>query len=229
MAADMPVKAPVMRGPAPIAAYNWTGCYIGGHVGGLWARKQWEVREPLDPNFGLSDGSHNPNGWLGGVQGGCDYQFAGRFVIGIAGDYAWTDAEGSNASPLFPGWTNHSKVKNLASVTGRVGYAWDRFLGYVKGGVAWEKDEHRESLGGIIGTVSATRRGWTVGIGGEYAFTNYLSGFIEYDYYDFGREDLTFIFNNNGSFIFGIKETKSVVTGGLNLRWSAGAPVVARY
>jgi outer membrane immunogenic protein len=39
MAADMPVKAPVLKAPPPPpVVYNWTGCYIGGNVGGGWAR-----------------------------------------------------------------------------------------------------------------------------------------------------------------------------------------------
>jgi hypothetical protein len=143
MAADLRVRQPVYKAPPPPPPvyFSWTGCYVGAHVGGLWARKDWAVRDPGNVFFGQSDGSHDADGWLGGLQAGCDYQFAGGFVIGIAGDYAWANADGSNASLLFPGVTNHTKVKSLASVTGRIGYAWDRFLGYVKGGGAWERDE----------------------------------------------------------------------------------------
>ena len=68
----------------------------------------------------------------------------------------------------------------------------------------------------------------TVGIGGEYAFTNYLSGFIEYDYYDFRTRDALFTYTNGGDYTFGIKETKSVFKAGLNLRLGAG-PVIAKY
>jgi len=165
-----------------------------------------------------------------GVPFGLSFLASGlmTFVIGIAGDYDWTDAEASNSSILFPGFTNHSKVRSLASVTGRVGYAWDRFLGYVKGGGAWEKDDYFYTDGVTTGTASQTRSGWTVGIGGEYAFTNYLTGFAEYDYYDFGNRDALFVDNFGGTFTYGIKETKSVFKVGLNLRWGAG-PVVAKY
>ena len=83
-------------------------------------------------------------------------------------------------------------MKSLASVTGRLGYAWDRFLGYVKGGGAWENDDHFFTDAINTGTASLTRSGWTVGIGGEYAFTNFVSGFVEYDYYDFGDRDVLF-------------------------------------
>jgi len=229
-AADLPVKAPIYKAPPPVVTtWRWTGCYIGGHVGGLWARKDWTLAPP-DPALGL--GSHDADSWLGGVQAGCDYQFAGGFVIGIQGDYAWTDAKGSNADPVVDLTTNHTRVRSLATVTARVGYAWDRFLGYVKGGGAWERDNYdRFDLltGVLISSADETRGGWTVGVGGEYAFTNYLSGFIEYNYYDFGTRTLTFVtpagvFNDN----IDIRERKSVLRAGLNLRWGWG-PVVARY
>ncbi len=224
MAADLPVrKAP----PVVVPVYSWTGCYVGGHVGGVWVRKEWFDKDPLSATLGLSDGSHDPSGFIGGFQGGCDYQFAGGFVIGIAGDYAWTDADASNSSILFPGFTNHSNVKNLASVTGRIGLAWDRFLGYVKGGGAWERDEYYYTDGVVTGALSQTRSGWTIGIGGEYAFTNWLTGFIEYNYYDFGSHDGLFAENTGLTYTYDIKETKSVVKAGLN--WRFGGPVVANY
>src|SRR5262249_23448381 len=123
---------------------------------------------------------------------------------------------------------NHTRVKSLASVTGRLGYAWDRFLGYVKGGGAWERDDHDYDFFGLIGTANVTRSGWTVGVGGEYAFTNWITGFIEYNYYDFGTSDILFTQTDGFTFTYGIKETKSVVKGGINFRWGAG-PVSARY
>jgi outer membrane immunogenic protein len=220
-AADL--SRPVYKAPPPPPppVFSWTGCYVGGHVGGLWARKEWIDRDPGDPFFGVSDGTHNPSGFIGGVQGGCDYQFTpgSGFVIGIAGDFAWTDADADSASILFPGFTNHSKVKNLSSITGRIGYAWDRALVYVKGGGAWEKDDHSYS------------DGFTVGVGGEYAFTNYMSGFVEYNHYDFGTKDVLFIQNDGFTFNYGIKETKDVVKAGLNFRFGPllGGPVTARY
>ena len=105
MAAD--IARPVYKAPPPVVAvYSWTGCYVGAHVGGLWARKDWS-RGAGDTFFattpaGASFGSHDADSWLGGFQAGCDYQFAGGFVVGIQGDYAWTDAEGSNVNVAVP-------------------------------------------------------------------------------------------------------------------------------
>jgi outer membrane immunogenic protein len=234
MSADM--RTPVYKAPPPVVpVWSWTGCYLGGHAGGLWAKsKEWTVRTPGGAFFGQSLGGHEVDSWFGGVQAGCDYQFVGGFVIGIQGDYALTDAEGSHDSALEFGVAYHSKVKALASVTGRIGYAWDRFLGYVKGGGARERDNYWATtiVLGTAYTARETRSGWTIGVGGEYAFTNFLSGFVEYSYYDFGTREIGFTpqIPGLGPGFLDIKETKSVVRAGLNFRFGGyTAPVAAKY
>jgi len=133
------------RGAAP-AVWSWTGCYVGGNVGGVWDRSEnWTVGTPGGAFFGESLGGHDVDGWIGGVQAGCDYQFAGGFVIGAQGDYGWTNADGTHPSALETGVFYHSDVDALASITGRIGYAWDRLLGYVKVGGAWERVDYSAS------------------------------------------------------------------------------------
>jgi outer membrane immunogenic protein len=234
-AADLGVRGPAYKAAPPPAPYfSWTGCFIGGHVGGLWATKDWTDRTtPGGATFGRSLGSHDADGGLGGIQAGCDYQFAGGFVVGIQGDYAWTDTDGSHADQLLTGVTDRTRIKSLSSVTGRVGYAWDRFLGYVRGGGAWERDNYDvfvTSTNLTLATASETRGGWTLGVGGEYAFTPWLSGFAEYNYYDFGTRENRFITPAGGAFgIADIKETKSVAKVGLNFRFGSGGPLYAKY
>ena len=77
----------------------------------------------------------------------------------------------------------------------------------------------------VQGTASETRSGWTVGVGGEYAFTPNVTWFVEYNYYDFGTRTNTF---SNGD-IIDIKETKNVVKGGFNFKFDWGPPMGARY
>jgi outer membrane immunogenic protein len=233
IAADLRRPAPVYQPPPPppvvVRVWTWTGCYIGGHVGGLWAGREFVDATPAAPFFGSGD--HNINGWLAGVQAGCDYQFAGGWVAGIQADYAWTNAEGSHVSLVDPSLTIQTGIKSLGSATARLGYAWGRFLGYVKGGAAWERDNfdvfNNVTLATLAASGDRSRTGWTVGIGGEYAFADYLSGFVEYNYYDFGSRD--FAFSNGG--ILNINETKSVVRAGLNFRFGGWGtpPVAARY
>lgn len=209
---------------APVGPnWSWTSCYVGGRAGGLWgSSEKWIVRTPGGAFFGKSLGGHDVDSWTGGVQVGCDYQLD-RVVLGIRGDYDWTDAEGSHDSTREFGVAYHSEVEALASVTGRVGYAWERALGYVKGGIAWERDDYSAStiLVGTAYTASDTRSGWTVGVGGEYAITGSLSVFAEYGYYDFGPRKVRLTPRLAGlrpAFV-DIAETANVVRAGLNLRF----------
>jgi outer membrane immunogenic protein len=192
-AADLkpvPVYQPAV---APIPYFNWTGCYVGVDVGALWAATDWIDQIPSDPAFGTDLGSHVASGAIGGVRGNCSYQVS-NWVVSLEGGYGWTNSTASSISALAGGITDEARIKTLASITGRVGYAWDRFLGYVKGGGASLRRSYSLSFpGAAIVTASETRGGWTVGIGGEYAFLDWLTGFVELDYYRFGSGANSFI------------------------------------
>ncbi len=73
-AADMAVKAR----PAPVVLpYNWTGCYIGGNVGGKWANSTNDVFVPgtiVAPDVTHSFGRDNASTVIGGGQVGCNWQ-----------------------------------------------------------------------------------------------------------------------------------------------------------
>jgi outer membrane immunogenic protein len=230
LAADVPVRRQVPTyGPPPVVAlFTWTGCYVGGNAGGLWARTEWH-----DDVFG-DFGTGTASGGLGGLQVGCNYQ-TGPWVFGIQGDYDWTNATNDTTNVFltnFTGFavTNHREIDSLASVTGRVGYAiWDRFLAYVKGGGAWVNGSASLQFAGVTtATASTTRGGWTVGVGGEYAFTNWLTGFVEWDHYGFERDNPSglvctptrcrvFVGNN-----LDITTNINVVKAGLNLKFGPG-------
>jgi outer membrane immunogenic protein len=86
-AADLgPKPEPVYKAPAMVPpAFSWTGCYIGANVGGAWGKSNVDI--PLYPsNVDITDTSV-----IGGGQVGCNYQFAGGFVVGVEGDFDWTD------------------------------------------------------------------------------------------------------------------------------------------
>ena len=213
-AADL---APVYAPPPPlVAVFNWTGCYIGGNGGGIWANSNWG--DTILGGFG----NNTPSGALGGAQAGCNYQASGAsyptggLVVGIQGDYDWTSINGNvaNGIPLAVavGLTDQTQIKSLASVTGRVGGAWDRFLAYVKAGGAWLHGNYGFQTFGVpvAPTVSLTQTGYTVGVGGEYAFLNWLTGFIEYDYYHFG--------NNTSSTLVCTAAVCGIATTGVSVR-----------
>ncbi len=219
----MPVKAP----PAPVPVpFSWTGCYVGGNGGGVWVRNDFSVA--AGPFSGDSDGSIDVSGGVAGVQAGCNYQTY-NWVFGIQGDYDWTNVSNSINDAVFVGVTDGVNITSLASVTGRIGYAWDRFLLYAKGGGAWERLDFT-STGSSFSSISETRNGWTVGGGGEYAFLDWLTGFVEYDFYDFGTSSET-LNPFSGVVTFNVRDTQSVVKAGLNFKfggWSAPAAPAVR-
>ena len=112
LAADLPVRMPT-KAPPPVAAvpYTWTGCYVGGHVGAGWDRTTFADPGNTIPGFFAPpfvsqtiapwqfDRREQSAGVLGGVQAGCDYQFASHWVVGIAGDFAWSDIHGAANDP----------------------------------------------------------------------------------------------------------------------------------
>src|SRR5262245_41540281 len=106
------LRTPVHKAPPPLVpVWSWSGCFVGGHAARLRAKSEsWIVRTPGGDFFGQPLGGHSFDSWLGGVQAGCDYQFAGGFVIGLEGDYAWSDALGSHDSTRETGVAYHSKV-----------------------------------------------------------------------------------------------------------------------
>src|SRR5271168_2325759 len=125
LAADLPARAPYTKAPAFAAPiYNWTGFYVGGHIGGVFDGNN---------NFnGLTTGNNNNGRFLGGLQGGADYQFAPNWVIGAEAEYSWV--AGNNGSVVFPNGSSYTNnQRGLGSVTGRIGYTWGPGLLYVKG------------------------------------------------------------------------------------------------
>jgi len=220
-AADLPVRP--VRAPAPVAVFSWTGFYIGGHLGGAWGHKDWVAVG------GTTHIKHDVDGFIGGGQIGFNYQ-VGAWVLGVEFDATWGgDLEGSSlcANPTF---TCSSKVDWFGTVTGRLGYSWDRVLLYAKGGGAWARDKYHtfRASPASEGNGSETRSGWTVGGGLEYAFWNAWSAKLEYAFMDFGTDTVTIVNNVSGPGDFDIKQRIHAVKFGINYRFGAG-PVVARY
>jgi outer membrane immunogenic protein len=216
LAADLGAR-PYTKAPAYAAPiYNWTGFYIGGHVGGAFA--------------GANSLTGDNGRFLGGVQGGADYQFAPNWVAGVEAQYSWLGS--NNTGVVFPGGTLvTSNSDQLGSVTGRLGYTWGPALLYAKGGYAWRDSNNlRASVGGVpvaFTTDGNHRDGYTVGAGLEYMFAPNWSAKVEYQYYNFGSTTFT----SGPADITGVRFTddEHTVKAGLNYRFNWGGPVVAKY
>jgi outer membrane immunogenic protein len=184
---------PTQKGPPPApvyALYSWTGFYIGGQLGGAWNESTWS--QPPGSIFSSATFGTPGSGFLYGGQAGYNYQI-NQFVLGAEGDFAGATEKGSatcvgRTGPVA-GATCQTKQDWLASIRGRVGFALDRLLFYGDSGVAFtdyhfaETTLRPQSFGG------GSRTGWTIGLGVEYAFTDHITGGVEYNYYDFGAEN----------------------------------------
>ena len=155
-------------------------------------------------------------------------------MVGIEGGAAGGNIGGSTsfAVPAIPGdsATFKEATDMLSSVTGRVGYAWDRWLLYGKGGVAWAGNRYSsfDTLATYDYEGLETRFGWTAGVGIEWALWNDWSLKLEYDYYGFGTRSVTFIDNVTGNIgPENVNQNIQVIKLGLNFHVFAGsAPVV---
>lgn len=199
-AADMAVKAR----PMIVPVYNWTGCYIGLSAGAKGAAAKDTINNPATafptPASSLFLGRLDDETWIAGGQVGCNYQ-SGKWVFGIEGDaqaQRW-GMSSTIAGPLpfnfVDGDTFALRSDWQASVRGRVGYAMDRTLFYVSGGVAFTQVRAFTNwVPAFIGPVpvpavlaydSKTLTGGTVGAGVEYAVTDNFTLGLEgrYSYY----------------------------------------------
>jgi outer membrane immunogenic protein len=240
-AADLPVYT---KAPAPPPMWSWTGWYLGLNAGGAWTRSNVAYTQtgaypgfnaPADVAFANALGSPtlNQGGFTGGGQAGYNYQ-AGWAVWGLETDinYLHTSA-GNFAAGTLPvaaaGVTSTVNVTTdwLYTLRGRLGVSADRALYYVTGGLAVGNESfsqnffHTATGSAEAGSTSATKAGWTVGGGVEYAFTNRVSAKVEYLYVDLGSVSFnsvntvfpTFTAANSAN----LKE--SIVRGGINFRY----------
>jgi outer membrane immunogenic protein len=172
-AADLPAKAPVYKAPIAVA-YNWTGFYVGINGGGGWGSSNWD---------GLPTGTFNTSGGVIGGTIGYNLQ-NGPIVWGIEGDLDWASISGSSNTPAAlctaPCTT---KTDWLGTVRGRVGYAFDRILPYVTGGLA--VGDIKASQTGFAGQTT-TKAGWTLGGGAEFAIAGPWTAKVEYLYVGLG-------------------------------------------
>ena len=174
--------------------YNWTGFYIGGNLGGDWNQGSWTG------NLGDTWSTNNTIKFLGGGEVGVNYQFWGGVVIGAEADFEWgpngsyTSTAATGGGPLS-GTTVTVNNSWLTTVTGRLGYAWDRVLVYGKGGGAWVGSSNSTITfpngASFTPSTSSSNYGWTAGAGIEWAFWGNVSAKFEYDYVGLNSQSLT--------------------------------------
>ena len=192
-AADIarPYPAPA---PAPVPFYapaiSWTGCYVGGNIGGAWSNV--DLSGVSGASFSASNG-----GVAGGGQIGCDYQWNAYWVVGIRNMLDATSLSSrTNISTVpFTGAVD-SRTHWFDTLTARAGFLVPStsLLLYAQGGAAWTNTNitFLDGSGAQLGQASNDRTGWTAGAGVEWRFAPQWSVFAEYNFMGFGTQSATF-------------------------------------
>jgi outer membrane immunogenic protein len=222
-------KAPVYKAPRPVVVDNWTGWYVGGHIGGGWSHNAFS--DPLG-GFISPGGTLGPSSsrFLGGLQLGANWQ-VNNIVWGIQGDVTFTSMNATIPASLVPTTILSNETKWISTLTGRVGYAWDRSLWYAKGGAAWVSN-HYEAVDTTVPfdfTGHSVRSGYVAGGGWEYAFAPNWSTFIEYDYIGLSNKNVTVTDATFGAAPFGTKQNIQMAKVGVNYKFSPWIPAVPAW
>jgi len=183
------------------SVYSWNGLYIGGHAG--WGEARWRISGTAGSGIfdqgGVFSTSLKDDDFFGGGTIGFNWQFddltpLGPLVIGVESDIGYM---GIDESYTLNGDADVASQEYgfYATVTGRLGIAFDRFLPYVKGGLAIADIDlfAADSDGGAVDPTDATssdetRSGYVIGGGLEYAVMDGWSLKAEYLYMDFASE-----------------------------------------
>src|SRR6202166_1771885 len=180
-AADLP-RLP-LKAPAYKAVYNWTGFYLGGHVG-YGGGSFGPGTDPL-PEQGVFV-PHSVTGLIGGYQAGYLRQFSNNVVLGVEADASFTSPVDGPALMRAP---FNTTLDYVGTVRGRIGYAFGRWLPYATGGFAWGHShvDINDGAGSIVSSPGQYQPGWTAGAGVEFAVSDNWRAKLEYDYIDLSR------------------------------------------
>jgi high affinity Mn2+ porin len=171
------------RKPAPreaLTQFDWTGFYLGGHVGYSRGSAEVTVADPDPTHFNKSFGS-----LIGGLQGGYNYVLPSRFLLGIEADASFLNYLSADELAWFrttPDTDIAEKIEFMSTVRGRLGYAFDHWMVYATGGFAWSLGRYLQTPGVIDDPDKALHlhTGWAAGAGAEFAIAPSWTARLEY-------------------------------------------------
>jgi len=210
--------------PAPVVepCCNWTGFYVGIHLGYSWGDASYIELDESDPPFQFND----LEGLFGGGQMGFNYQIGSMFVIGVEGEFVGSDIDDS--TPLSDdSESTVGRMKNdwTGTAAGRIGLSFwcNRILAYAKGGAAFAHfDYHNTNDEPETWDADHVRVAPMVGAGVEYAFNCHWSVKVEYQHLFFDDEDITGSENDAGTIeprTFHVDAEQDSIQAGVNFRF----------
>lgn len=258
-AADLPLKAPVVRAPV-VAPWTWTGFYIGGNAGYSWGR--WDSSSlaaifPGPPPFGFGT-THSPNvdGFVAGGQAGYNWQ-VNYWVLGIEADLQWTGEKASVAHTVTVGpipvgdstltgtatSTNDWRFSWFGTLRGRVGWTTaDHWLFYATGGLAYGQAKFSNTnIASVTITTAggvATTTSLATGFSGSTTRVGWtVGGGIEKMLNRNWSVKAEYLYVDLGNHTFGagtgfdtnVRLRDHIARIGINYKFDYGGPIVAKY
>ena len=211
---QLPLKAP----PAPASSFDWTGFYVGGHVGYSRGNARVNLVDDDVTNF-----SHAFGSLTAGLQGGYNYVLPSRLLLGIEADASFPNFLAADDLAWFrttPDTDIAEKIEFMSTVRGRVGYAFDHWMVYATGGFAWSLGRFLQTPGAVddIDKALHLHTGWAAGTGAEFAIAPNWIARLEYLYANFGHADVLFPSGTTAGSAYDVH----MIRGGLN--YKLGSP-----
>lgn len=221
-------KESKMVAPVPAPECSWQGFYLGLNVGGTFGESEaTDIDDYNSGSIGAKHWDYDVSGFVGGIEAGYNFQPMKWLVLGVETDFGYLGLDGSAVQPGSPGNDTIGETSDgfYATLRGRVGVAFNRFLVYGTGGGIGANNEvrvfdHQTAPPGGLGSGDASsddfRLGWTVGGGVAYAINCHWSVKVEYLYYNLEEEDFSFVNSFNSGTIHWDTETDGhIVRAGL--------------
>lgn len=211
-AADLIVDyAPVEPGVIAVSGGDWDGAYVG--VFGGYGSGTADHVPTGGPCFAIDGCDVDMSGWLVGVTAGANFTVSSGFILGIAGDIAWSNVSGTEDFGGIVGEISNG-VDWEGSLRGVAGFDGGSFMPYVTAGFAVAHAWHESDLGD--GEGDATHMGWTAGVGVAIAVADNMTLDLQYrhSWYDEQEYDMDFAPNNP---VFGLSTDR--ITAGLNFNF----------
>lgn len=205
-------------------AFSWSGSYVGANIGYAWGKSKFTDKDNW--NSKNEQFSFKPDGFIGGIQGGYNWQVQ-NFVYGVEADIGSLNLRGATSQPSSFDTVASVKGKMYGSISARLGYAMDHTLFYVKTGGIYSNGKliiddscNKAPCGpGLLYGSKKIGTGYQVGVGIEHMLNKHWTVKSEYSYSDFGNQTINSVNLYNNPLKYKANLSNQTIKIGLNYKF----------